>query len=97
MSRPKLLVRSCPVVVAHSLPACQLVSIQSVWESYNSLHCYRACAPIIDQLPVVVAHSSSVPGRLNRFVHSSSRVKCLMHSWFSAFHASLKLCAPYIL
>ena len=58
-SRPKLLVRSCPVVVAHSLPA---VSIQSVRESIHSIQSLRARAPIIDQLPVVVAHSSSVPG-----------------------------------
>ena len=71
-SRPKLIVTSGPVVVAHSLPA----GFKSVQESY-SLHCLRARAPIIDQLPVVFAHSSSVPGRLNRFVRSSSRVKCV--------------------
>ena len=72
-SRPKLLVRSGPVVVAHSLPA---GPTQSVRDSH-SLHCLRARAPIIDQLPVVVAHSSPVPGRLNRFVRWSSRVKCV--------------------
>ena len=77
-SRPKLLVRSGPVVVAHALPA-QLHGFDSVraGEPIHSLHCLRARAPIIDQLPVVVAHSSSVPGRLNRFVRSSSRVKCV--------------------
>ena len=87
--RPKLLVRSCPVVVAHSLPA----RFDSGRAGDHALHCLRARAPIIDQLPVVVAHSSSsVPGRLNRFVLSSTRVKCV---GLSAFHASLKLCASY--
>ena len=66
-------VRSCPVVFSHSLPA----GFDSVRAGVHSLHCLRARAPIIDQLPVVVAHSSSVPGRLNRFVRSSSRVKCV--------------------
>ena len=76
-SRPKLLVPSLSGQVRSWSPTpCQLVSIQSVRESY-SLHCLRARAPIIDQLPVVVAHSRSVPGRLNRFVRSSSRVKCV--------------------
>ena len=74
-SRPKLLVRSGSVVVAHSLPA--VFDPVRAGEPIHSLHCLRARAPIIDQLPVVVAHSSSVPGRLNRFVRSSSRVKCV--------------------
>ena len=60
-------VRARPVRSSSPTP-CQLVSIQSVRESY-SLHCLRARAPIIDQLPVVVAHSiaSSVPGRFESF------------------------------
>ena len=57
-SRPKLLVRSCPVVVAHSLPA----GFDSVRARVHSLHCLRARAPISW---VVVAHS--VPGGLNLF------------------------------
>ena len=85
-SHPKLLVRSGPVVVAHSLPA----GFDSVRVGVHSLYCLRACAPIIDQLPVVVAHS--VPGRLNESLELACQV-----CWFSAFHASLKLCAPYIL
>ena len=76
-SRPKLLVRSGPVVVAHSraLPA-GFDSVRA-GESIHSLHCLRARAPIIDPLPVVVAHCSSVPGRLKRFVRSSSRAECV--------------------
>ena len=58
----------------------------------------RARAPIIDQLPVVVAHSSSVPGRLNRFVCWSSRVKCvglalfmqLLQAWSFALRTSCR-------
>ena len=45
------------------------------------------------QLPVVVAHS--VPGRLNRFVRSSSRVKCVglalfMQAWSFALRTSCR-------
>ena len=45
-SRAKLLARSCPVVVAHSLPAGSI-------QSDAALDCLSARAPIIDQLPVV--------------------------------------------
>ena len=46
---------SRPVVVAHSLPA-GFDSVRA-GEPIHSLHCLRARAPIIDQLPVVAAHS----------------------------------------
>ena len=52
-SRPVLSGRGRP------LPASCLDSVRA---GVHSLHCLRARAPIIDQLPVVVAHSSSVPG-----------------------------------
>ena len=58
MSSPKLLVRSCSVVVAHSLPA----GFDSVRAWVHSLHCLLALALIS---LVVVAHS--VPGGLNLF------------------------------
>ena len=68
---------------------CQLVSSQSVraGEPIHSHHCLRARAPIIDQLPVVVAHLAlcSCAGSLE--------LACQV-CWFSAFHAA---CAPYIL
>ena len=86
LSRPKLLVRSCSVVVAQSLPA----GFDSVRARVHSLYCLRARAPISC---VVVAHS--VPGRLHRF-DCSLELACQV-CWFSAFHASLKLCAPYIM
>ena len=74
-SRPKLLVRSCPVIVAHSLPAgFDSVRAGVLFTPFftRSRSDHRSAAST-----VVVAHSSSVPGRLNRFVRSSSRVKCV--------------------
>ena len=83
-SRPVLSGRGRP------LPASCFVSVRA------GVHCLHARAPIIDQLPVVVAHSSSVPGRFESFC--SLELACQVYMcWFSAFHASMKLCAPYIL
>ena len=66
VARPKLLVRSYLVGVAHSLPA----GFDSVRARVHSLRCLRARAPISW---VVVAHS--VPGRLNRFCCSLELVR----------------------
>ena len=75
---------------------CQLVRF-SPCGVHSCSDCLRARAPIIDQLPVVVAHSRSVPGRLNRFVRSSLRVnfKCVglalfMQAWSFALRTSCR-------
>ena len=73
-SRPKLLARSCPVVVDHSLP--------TSWFRFSP--CASPFTPLLSARAsiswVVVAHS--VPGRLNRF-DCSLELACQV-CWFLA-------------
>ena len=81
--------RPTPVLFGHgrhSLPA----GFNSVRARVHSLHCLRARAP---NSWAVVAYS--VSGRLNR-LDCSLELVCQV-CWISAFHASLKLCAPCIM